>query len=78
MKPNTVVIGYYLLDKASRVQELDKKLPEKVRTQIMRFPDGPDTMADTDYVSILKDINAASKNLLIARKYVCYLNILRS
>ena len=78
MKPNTVVIGYYVSNKDNdkenekekrRGQEFDKRLPQNVRAQIMKFPDGLNTMTESDYVSILKDINAASKNLLIARKY---------
>jgi len=69
MKPNTVVVGFYLANKDDRTQEPSKKLPQNVKTQIARFPDGVDAMTEMDYVSILKDINAAGKNLLIARNF---------
>jgi potassium/chloride transporter 9 len=69
MKPNTVVIGYYVVAKAAKVQDLDRKLPLHVRSQIMKFPDGAEKMSEADYVAILRDINAASKNLLIARNF---------
>jgi potassium/chloride transporter 9 len=69
MKPNTVVIGYYSLNKGNKIQEIDTKLPQNVRTQIAKFPDEVDDTTDSDYVSILRDINAAGKNLLIARNF---------
>jgi hypothetical protein len=70
MKPNTVVLGYFNKDESGTVRHttIDQKLPQDVQAQIKKFPNDADDLADVDYVSILKDINAAGKNLLIARK----------
>lgn len=71
MKPNTVVIGYYSKNKTENPENegVNKRLPLHVQNQIKKFPTDPESLSATDYVSILRDINAASKNLLIARNF---------
>jgi len=70
MKPNTVVVGYYSQNKSfEKGQELDKKLKPSVKEQIKMFPSDTEVMPETEYVSIIKDINTAGKNLLIARNF---------
>lgn len=47
------------------------KVYTKLEQQMNAFPHDTETISDLDYVSMLKDINSAGKNILIARKYVC-------
>jgi len=69
MKPNTVVIGYFAVSKERSNFNVELKLPPEVHQQIRKFPDDSDNLVEQDYVSILKDINTAGKNLLIARNF---------
>lgn len=72
MKPNTVVIGYFSKDKGSRADNTrdSQKNIDKIKRLIHQFPTDSAPLVDSEYVSILTDINTAGKNLLIARKYV--------
>lgn len=71
LRPNTVVIGFHSEEYSDpTLSNLGHNLSDEVLDQIKEFPKLDIKFPDKEYVKVLKDINRAQKNLLVARKYV--------
>ncbi len=75
MRPNSVVIGFIETGPKEQFEShLHHNLKKEVLDQIEKFADLHERLAEKEFIRILKDINRAGKNILVARKYVCSYN----